>query len=106
MNGMPRPTPKLGAYAEPPSNQPQPLIIWKPKGYLRSFGLIFTLLMTLLVLLMMLARILAMPGMQLAGWPLLNELSQLGILLNNSLNLAWVPVSDRNTVIYLLGLPG
>jgi len=105
MNGMPRPTPKLGAYAEPPSNQPQPLIIWKPKGYLRSFGLIFTLLMTLLVLLMMLARILAMPGMQLAGWPLLNELSQLGILLNNSLNLAWVPVSDRNTVIYLLVLP-
>ena len=105
MDEMPSPVPKLGAYTEPPSNQVQPMILWKPKGYLRSSGLIFTLLMTLLVLLMMLARILALPGMLLADWPLLNGLSELGVLLNNSLNLAWVPAVDRDTVIYLLVLP-
>ena len=105
MNEMPSPAPKLGAYTEPPSNQPQPMILWKPKGYLRSFGLMFTLLLTLLVLLMMLARILALPDMLLADWPLLNGLSQLGVLLNNSLSLAWVPAADRDTVIYLLVLP-
>lgn len=105
MNGTSSSIPKLGTYTEPPSNQHQPLIIWKPKGYLKSFSLILTLLLALFVLLMMLARMLALPGMQLADWPVLRELGQFGVLLNNSLSLAWVPVSDRNTVIYLLVLP-
>ena len=105
MNRTPPPSPKLGAYTTPPTNQPQPLFIWKPKGYLGSSGLISTLLLASLVMLMILARIFAMPGMLLADWPLLGGLSQLGSVLNNGLTLTWVPVSDRDTVIYLLLLP-
>ncbi|NBQ70505.1 MAG: hypothetical protein EBU46_17405, partial [Nitrosomonadaceae bacterium] len=105
MNWTPSPPPKLGAYTTPPANQPQPLFIWKPKGYLGSSGLIAIFLLALLVMLMILARIFAMPGMLLADWPLLSGLGQLGSLLNNGLTLTWVPVSDRDTVIYLLLLP-
>lgn len=103
MSGIPHP--KLGMYTTPPSNQPQPLFIWQPKGYLGSRGLMLILLLVLLTLLMIVARVLAMPGIPLADWPLFDTLGQIGAMLNNKLTLTWVPVPDRGTVIYLLMLP-
>ncbi len=97
--------PKLGAYTAPPSNQSQPWYIWRPKGYLGPRGLTLISLLLILTLLMILTRILAMPGMPLADWPLFDTLGQFGVMLNNTLTLTWVPVSDRDTVIYLLLLP-
>lgn len=104
MNGM-IPPPKLGTYTTPPTNQKQPWLIWKPKGYLGSRGLVLLLLLISLTLLMVLARVIAAPGMPLADWPLLDILGQFGAMLNHTLTLTWVPHSDLDTVIYLLLLP-
>lgn len=97
--------PKLGSYTTPPSNQQQPWYIWRPKGYIGPRGLTLISLLMIFSLLMILARILAMPSMPLVEWPLFDTLGQFGVMLNNTLTLTWVPVSDRNTVIYLLLLP-
>lgn len=99
------PSAKLGTYQTPPSNQPQPWLIWRPKGYLGSRGLVLICLLISLTLLMVLARLIAAPGMPLADWPLLDILGRFGAILNHSLTLVWVPHSDFDTVIYLLLLP-
>ena len=99
------PSAKLGTYQTPPSNQPQPWLVWRPKGYLGSRGLALICLLISLTLLMALARLIAAPGMPLADWPLLDILGRFGAILNHSLTLVWVPHSDFDTVIYLLLLP-
>ncbi len=98
-------TPKLGSYKTPPMNQPQPVLIWKPKGYLGSFGLSVLFLLMTFLLMVSLSRIVALPGLPLSEWPVFHTLGQFGAMINHSLTLTWVPYSDRDTVIYLLLLP-
>ncbi|MFZ1713355.1 MAG: 7TM domain-containing protein [Nitrosomonas sp.] len=97
--------PRLGAYKAPPRNQRQPLFTWKSKGYLGRAALASIAFLASLALLMIMSRIFAMPGMPIADWPLLDKMVRLGVLLNNTLTLTWVPVADRDVVIYLLMLP-
>lgn len=97
--------PGLGTYKAPPRNQHQPLFTWKSKGYLGTTALVSIALLTSLALLMIMSRIFAMPGMPLADWPSLDNIVRLGVLLNSTLTLTWVPVADRDVVVYLLLLP-
>lgn len=77
----------------------------RPKGYLGSLGLTLLLLLIGATLVMVLARVLAAPGMPLSEFVVLDALRQLGVVLNRTLTLEWVPPADRQTVNYLLLLP-
>lgn len=77
----------------------------RPKGCLPTWGLALLLSAIGATLLMALVRVLATPGMPLADVPLLDALRRIGMTLNQTLTLEWVPPSDRRTVSYLLLLP-
>jgi D-alanine-D-alanine ligase-like ATP-grasp enzyme len=77
----------------------------RPKGYLGATGHAIAVLLIAVPLVMIAARLLALPGMRIADWPLFVPLAQLGEALDSAFTLAWVPPPDRKAVDYLLFMP-
>jgi D-alanine-D-alanine ligase len=81
------------------------------RGLVRRKGHIDPLLLRLLIgvacvpLLLAFARVLALPGSDVPPVFVAEWLRDLGLVLNQSFSLRWVPPSDRPTVLYLLTLP-
>ena len=92
--------------ADPRNEDATPLQrLVRPKGRIGPAGLSILLLMGCLPFFLAFARLLAYPGMQRSLWNGFDLLHPLGVFLNRSLTLEWVPPDDRWTILYLLMLP-
>jgi D-alanine-D-alanine ligase len=93
-------------------DQPSPALPIEPIGYpagkrnIGRAGIATLLVIALIPVVMAFARLLAYPDIQpAADVPGLGWLKSVGVLLNQSFTLEWIPPADRWDVLYLLLLP-
>lgn len=75
------------------------------KGHIGPVTLAALLVLAAMPLLLALVKVLALPGAVGPGFPGIESLRPVGVALNRTLSLAWVPPGDRETIMYLLLLP-